>query len=800
MKYKKITVFLLVILISICLCVGILILRSHKQSDKYVRTAEEGDVTRYQWMEMLCRQSGLEEYRNSVPYYEDVNADNPYFSYIQSAVEWEVLDRDAKFEGDGYASGRFVVLTAMKTIGERKLMMYLGTEDTIEEDIYVKLAIEHDLIQQEQLAEGVSAEECEQILENLRDVYFGEFWRDDYSHVVYQDEVIELSPDEVLQSSLDGSEIVVSDNVRDTLGIGTIIVFEEKNTKLKFAREITKADTDGTLSLWPVELEQVVESLTVSDIEELTFEDIANYYGTKEDIYALDDLKFQQSDERFMDAAVFSEEVHSEGYKITLSTKEKDNDKYLEVQMKDNATETSIVLPVNEKVQSDSEYSVEIDIDKILIGGQIEYSFWNKGLEYVEVGVDVDSTFKGVIEAEEEKKIPLWKTPVPLGNGLMGVDVQIYLVLSMEGMVSFAAELPLEVSLYYEKDKGLRKYEHEILFKDPKIEANCDAGAMLRFEPVLSLVGCLNVIDAEADIGMTASAKVITRPNSQICAETKISFPIIALGVCGDDDADTLFGNVMGLSAKWEIISSDDAPVHLKTHFEILPDKTAQFVEKCTYKEEGKEDKKKDKRVKVNGKENMQMGNTYYTRYQEITGIDSPVFCFDYPESWHVSMEEINATEYGMFGEYAKEVVELANERGVVVTFVKIDDEIFDLVDRNHFYSSYSAEKIAEIGSMMLGEEASDSFAVVKLTCDERIIMGVGEMESGDISYALMQESTLDELGYFLSADGPLGFEEAISFHYPTPYVFYANAPDGQFTKEEEKEVIAILSSFREAP
>ena len=125
-----------------------MILRSHKQSDKYVRTAEEGDVTRYQWMEMLCRQSGLEEYRNSVPYYEDVNADNPYFSYIQSAVEWEVLDRDAKFEGDGYASGRFVVLTAMKTIGERKLMMYLGTEDTIEEDIYVKLAIENDLIQQ----------------------------------------------------------------------------------------------------------------------------------------------------------------------------------------------------------------------------------------------------------------------------------------------------------------------------------------------------------------------------------------------------------------------------------------------------------------------------------------------------------------------------------------------------------------------------------------------------------------------------------------------------------------------------
>lgn len=36
-----------------------------------------------------------------------------------------------------------------------------------------------------------------------------------------------------------------------------------------------------------------------------------------------------------------------------------------------------------------------------------------------------------------------------------------------------------------------------------------------------------------------------------------------------------------------------------------------------------------------------------------------------------------------------------------------------------------------------------------------------------------------------------------ISFNYPEPYVFFAEAPNGQFTEEEEKEVIGILSSFR---
>lgn len=134
----------------------------------------------------------------------------------------------------------------------------------------------------------------------------------------------------------------------------------------------------------------------------------------------------------------------------------------------------------------------------------------------------------------------------------------------------------------------------------------------------------------------------------------------------------------MGWTAEWELITSDRAPVHLNTHFELLPDKTARFVEKCTYKESEKE--VGDKAVT---EENMQTGNIYYTRYKKVTGIDSPVFCFDYPDGWSVSMEEINATEM-------------------------------------------------------------------------------------------------------------------ISFNYPTPYVFYADAPDGQFADQEEKDVIEILQSFRE--
>ncbi len=800
MKGKKAVLFLSIIILLLVGIGGVgIALFLQRQDDKYVKTAEEDAISRYEWMKMLCEQNEMTEYQNAEPYYEDVDASNTYFPYIQSAVEWELIDSNKKFEGDGYASGRFVALTAMKTIGENKLQIYLETEEAITDSAYIELAIERELIEKEQLAEGLSEEECGQVLEKIKNIYFTEFWKDDYADVTYEEDVIQLSVGDVLQSNADGTEIVVTDDVRNTLEEGTVIVFEQKSTGFKLARKITGIASDGTLSLGSVKIGHVAESLTVSDITELTFEDIVNYYGSTGDINAADNLNDQQVDAKLINTTVFSADVNSKGFKLSLSTKEEDGDRHLEIEVTDNATGESVTLPIHDKVESDCEYSAEINIDKILIGGQVQYSFWNGGLEYAEVAVDAHSTFRGKISAETEKKIPLWKTPVPLGNGVIGVDIQINLVLSLDGNISFEAELPVELSLYYEKDKGLRNWKPEISFENPTIEANCNASAMLGLEPTLVVLGCLNVMDIEADMGMTASAKVVTHPNSQVCSEISAAYPVITISVCGDDDADTLIGK-MGLGKEWEIISSDKAPMRFGLHYEILPDKSQQFVKECTYSEA----KSKEEADKSNN-ENQSV-NTYYTRYGEVNQIDSPVFCFDYPDNWSVSMEEVNVTEYvyaGFFEDYLEEIVELTNERDITVTFMKYNEEIFEVVPRNHFYTSYKAEKVADVTFTIPDGNTSGNFVVVKLLDEGTIITGMGDLdEGGDVSYAIMQESAVDEAVEewgVLSADGPLGYEDMVSFYYPTPYAFFAGAPDGHFTEEEEKEVIAILSSFREA-
>lgn len=791
---KKRTVIIILFVAIIGILAGIVLWRGFykNKDDKYMESANEGAVTRYEWMKMLCEQEGLTEYKNDTPYFSDVNKDSVYFPYLQSAVEWGILEIAIDFDGENYASGQFAALTAMKTIGHRKLQIYLDTEDVITDDTYIEQAVIHGLIEKEQLVEGLSIGECEQILENFKILYFSEFWRDDYTNVQYQNGVIELYPGDVLQSNADCSEIVIADKVVNSLEVGTIIVFEQHNTKLKLARKITGIDTDGVLSLIPEELDKVVESITVSDITELTFEDILNYYGLGENIDTVNSLKYQQAGEGIINTAIFSAEVNSKGYKLSLSTKGAGKDKHLEVQVTDHATGVSVTLPISDKVESDNEYSADVDIDRICIGGQVEYSLWN-GLEYAETAVDAHATFEGMVKADKDKKILLCKTPVPIGNGIVAADIQIYLILSIEGSISFEAELPVEFSIYYEKDKGLRNLKHDISIENPTIEANCDLGVMLRLEPTLIILDCLNVMDIEADLGVTANANVATHPNSQICADISVSFPVITLYVCGDDDVDTIIGD-MGLSAEWEIISSADTPIQLGLHYEILSDKTTQFVEKCTYNESEESEEATGEDVA----DKSTFNNTYYTQYGKVNQIDGLVFCFDYPNNWNVTHEEVvNIDEEVTYMDYFGEIVELTNNRGVSITYTQYEmsPSVIGNGSAFRYTVEYDITKVIDsnLKSLNLAEtEDSDSFMVAKIREYGGTDSNGTHTDRDIVSYAVLDQSKEGS-----GITDLVSYQDVCSFYYPKPYSFIAIAPDGYFTEEEEQEVLAILASFR---
>lgn len=296
MKQKK-AITILGIIILLCVIIGVvgLTLFKQRQDDKYIKTAKGNDISRYEWMEMLCEQSGLTEYQNENPYFKDVNASDDYFPYVQSAAEWKVLADDTEFEGAGYASGRFVVLTAMKTIGERKLQIYLDSEQTITDRDYIQMALEHDLIKKEELPQGISRESAEAVLEKISNLYYTEFWVDDYEKVKYQEGVVEIPSGDILNKK-DASEITVSEEMRANISTGSIVIFQPDKTGMKTARRVGGIADDGTLMLKDnVDLDEVIDSLVVSDNIEVTAQDIFDYYGLQE-TYSVEDMIYQKGD------------------------------------------------------------------------------------------------------------------------------------------------------------------------------------------------------------------------------------------------------------------------------------------------------------------------------------------------------------------------------------------------------------------------------------------------------------------------------------------------------------------------
>lgn len=201
--------------------------------------------------------------------------------------------------------------------------------------------------------------------------------------------------------------------------------------------------------------------------------------------------------------------------------------------------------------------------------------------------------------------------------------------------------------------------------------------------------------------------------------------------------------------------------------------------------------------------ETGKQGSKYITRYSEVNNIACPVFQFDLPWGWKIESEEV-----GNGLDEIDEKVVLTNEKGVTVTYwacqhqlggrselmlkadiSKVADSEFKptIPDGVGVDESSTDEPYANLGTMIV--------AKIHVTgeMDMKIDMEYSECDS--VFYAVVPESYVGEREFI----GQAGEVDEFSFSYPTPYAFIAESADGTFTAGEEKQIINILKSFKEA-
>ena len=201
--------------------------------------------------------------------------------------------------------------------------------------------------------------------------------------------------------------------------------------------------------------------------------------------------------------------------------------------------------------------------------------------------------------------------------------------------------------------------------------------------------------------------------------------------------------------------------------------------------------------------ETGKQSSKYITRYSEVNNIACPVFQFDVPWGWKIESEEV-----GNGLDEIDEKVVLTNEKGVTVTYwacqhqlggkselmLKADiskaaDSEFKptIPDGVGVDESSADEPYANLGTMIV--------AKIHVTGEMDMKIDTEYSDCDSVFYAVVPEAYVGEREFI----GQAGEVDEFSFSYPTPYAFIAESADGTFTAGEEKQIINILKSFKEA-
>lgn len=186
----------------------------------------------------------------------------------------------------------------------------------------------------------------------------------------------------------------------------------------------------------------------------------------------------------------------------------------------------------------------------------------------------------------------------------------------------------------------------------------------------------------------------------------------------------------------------------------------------------------------------INLTNEYTTRFGDENAITYPKFIFDYPDNWKVVQEEVTQLS---------ELVTLENGNGANVTFLynsgKIESggssinmarvDIIKETSSQFIPTSVQATDYSDLGEFMVAKLKTTGILNMKTDSDYTDV-------DGGVSYAVLP---LSEQGTRENVRKDTNSE--FSFWYAGTLSFTGADTEENFTDEEQREVIAILNSFR---
>lgn len=455
-------------------------------------------ITVEAWMEMLCEHTGSDP------------VDLP----------------DGYKDGD-YADAKLIAVTAFETIDAHKLQRVVGDTELTDKE-YCKLADDYELLSAKK--DGYTSADCEKILERYNEIYFDDLWLDDYCEAEYKENVKHVESLAAAQENEADGTVRFDGN--PDLSQGDILVYKDDLGFMHTGR-VDAIGEDGSCQLSEPAIEDVIDSVEVSDIREISYQDIyANNTAYPADAVISDSGKSHGgSNGAYMHAMhnenkVLSYSNTSAGLQFTVEAEEDE----LTITMRNKDTGEEVKYKSDIELGDGASGSLDVDLSDIEVAADMTYFTFQKGEKYAEYRLQMDSTVTGSLSLatdDDALKIPLFETTVPFEGGFVRLDFGVYLQLTAEGTYEITATLPMNICVRHDKTDGLRMLKGQAA--DSSIEQSLQGEAMLsaNAKARLWVFFLWDLLGAEVKAGAVGTAQIIERDDGMICKDISVDFPVI---------------------------------------------------------------------------------------------------------------------------------------------------------------------------------------------------------------------------------------------------------------------------------
>ncbi len=552
--------------------------------------------TRSEWIGAIAEIYNMNDPSSTTPYFEDVKASDDNFNAIQACVEWDIIEKDKKFNPDKRADVDFAIVTAVKSIGIDRIAKSvngkkLGTDKEIID--YFNENSETKYISGSSLYMDTASE----ILSDVSRIY-GSLALEQTQNIEYTSNVVTVD-DKNVQFSMDGKTATLHGI---TAKVGDIITIEPSEL-YPYGMYAKVTEVNGTeIKYTEPEFEEMFDHVVFTGTYEakplgfipaydgVTIESIGGASATTQSVYFNNGEKTTSTTMYVnslgtrncgVEATPIANSLDLGKIELKLRPiKGGDKDNLLN-HISGKVTIKDIVATADIEIYGPVVKKADIKLDsKIILSGE----FGNKNNDEK--------------KDDAATKIPLGEVPFSL-FGVIVFKLKVDLKLGINGSVSVECSFDTSAGLTYEPFKAVQYYTNA---ENPNLDVvlKAKAYALLDVKAVFS-IACFDVANIGISGGIEASGKTkkIGTSNDVGCVDVNVFLPLEFY--IGAENKETLLGK---LGIKWidEIWNASNSPLTLNLHIEDW-----KIVPECT------------KKGKETGDES---GSTIEDRYTDIPGIE----------------------------------------------------------------------------------------------------------------------------------------------------------------------------------